>query len=185
MVGCVISWKATLQATVALSTTEAEYMAIIEAFKEAIWLQGLFGELSDNVKIITVNYDSQSAIYLTKDQMFHDKSKHIDVRYHFVRDIIAHGEIIVSKVSTHDNPADMLTKTLPIAKFEHCLSLVGVGCSLLPFEVYGRGGKCFMLHVEVLEITENDQIRVKVEIIEDFAPNVVEGRQLCIQSLWP
>ncbi|PHT59787.1 hypothetical protein CQW23_02150 [Capsicum baccatum] len=56
--------------------------------------------------------------------MFHKKTKHIDVRYHFVREIIARGDIVVSKINTHDNPADMMTKTLPSAKFEHCLDLI-------------------------------------------------------------
>ncbi|KAG8472437.1 hypothetical protein CXB51_035357 [Gossypium anomalum] len=126
--GCAISWKATLQTTVALSTTEAEYMAITEACKEAIWLKGLFSELNEDLQISTVFCDSQSAIFLTKDQMFHERTKHIDVRYHFVRDIIAHGDIVVSKISTHENPADMMTKSLPITKFEHCLDLVGVHC---------------------------------------------------------
>ncbi|KAG8482181.1 hypothetical protein CXB51_026801 [Gossypium anomalum] len=97
--GCAISWKATLQTTITLSTTEAEYMVITE-----------------------------STIFLTKDQMFHERTKHIDVRYHFVRDIIARGDIVVSKISTHENPADMMTKSLPITKIEHCSNLVGVHC---------------------------------------------------------
>ena len=126
--GCAISWKAMLQATVALSTTEAEYMAITEACKEAIWMKGLFGELSEDLQISTIFCDSQSAIFLTKDQMFHERTKHIDVRYHFVRDVIARGDVVVSKVSTHNNPADMMTKSLPITKFEHCLNLVGLHC---------------------------------------------------------
>ncbi|KAG8477010.1 hypothetical protein CXB51_030151 [Gossypium anomalum] len=126
--GCAISWKATLQTTVTLSTTEAEYMAITEACKEAIWLKGLFSELNEDLQISTVFCDSQSAIFLTKDQMFHERTKYIDVRYHFVRDIIAHGDIVVSKISTHENPTDMMTKSLPITKFEHCLDLVGVHC---------------------------------------------------------
>ena len=100
--GCAISWKATLQTTVALSITEAEYMAITEACKEAIWLKGLFSELSEDLQMTTVFCDSQSAIFLTKDQMFHERTKHIDVRYHFVRDIIAQDDIVVCKVSTHD-----------------------------------------------------------------------------------
>ncbi|KAG8485521.1 hypothetical protein CXB51_019057 [Gossypium anomalum] len=104
----------------------AEYMAITEACKEAIWLKGLFSELNEDLQISTVFCDSQSAIFLTKDQMFHERTKHIDVRYHFVRDIIARGDIVVSKISTHENPADMMTKSLPITKFEHCLDLVGV-----------------------------------------------------------
>ncbi|KAG8500185.1 hypothetical protein CXB51_004397 [Gossypium anomalum] len=126
--GCAISWKATLQTTVTLSTIEAEYMAITEACKEAIWLKGLFSELNGDLQISTIFCDSQSAIFLTKDQMFHERTKHIDVRYHFIRDIIARGDIVVSKISTHENPADMMTKSLPITKFEHCLDLVGVHC---------------------------------------------------------
>ncbi|KAG8485910.1 hypothetical protein CXB51_020233 [Gossypium anomalum] len=126
--GCAISWKATLQTTVAVSTTEAEYMVITEACKEAIWLQGLFSELNEDLQISTVFCDSQSAIFLTKDQMFYERTKHIDLRYHFVRDIIARADIVVSKISTHENPADMMTKSLPITKFEHCLDLVGVRC---------------------------------------------------------
>ncbi|KAG8478240.1 hypothetical protein CXB51_028177 [Gossypium anomalum] len=113
---------------VALSTTKAEYMVITEACKEAIWLKGLFSELNEDLQISTVFCDSQSAIFLTKDQMFHERTKHIDVRYHFVRDIIARGDIVVSKISTHENPADMMTKSLPITKFGHCLDLVGVHC---------------------------------------------------------
>ena len=58
--------------------------------------------------------------------MFHERTKHIDVHYHFVREVdIARGDIVVSKVSAHDNPADMMTKTLPNTNFEHFLNLVG------------------------------------------------------------
>ena len=71
--------------------------------------------------------DSQSAIFLTKDQMFHERTKHIDVRYHFVHEIIARSDIVVSKVGTQDNLVDMMTKSLPIAKFVHCSNLVGFG----------------------------------------------------------
>ena len=57
--------------------------------------------------------------------MFHERTKHINVHYHFVREVIARGDIVVNKVSTHDNLANMMTKTLPVTKFEHCLDLVG------------------------------------------------------------
>ncbi|KAG8473153.1 hypothetical protein CXB51_035098 [Gossypium anomalum] len=106
----------------------AEYMAITEACKEAIWLKGLFSKLNEDLQINTVFCNSQSAIFLTKDQMFHERTKHIDVQYHFFRDIIARGDIVVSKISTHENPADMMTKSLPTTKFEHCSNLVGVHC---------------------------------------------------------
>ena len=95
-------------------------MAIAEACKESVWLKGLFAELCGDYSCITLFCDSQSAIYLTKDQMFHERTKHIYIKYHYVRDVIAQGKLKVSKVSTHDNPADMLTKSVPVAKFELC-----------------------------------------------------------------
>ncbi|KAL4581701.1 hypothetical protein LXL04_006228 [Taraxacum kok-saghyz] len=98
-------------------------MAITEAVKEDIWLKGLFGELDDRLKVTTVFCDNQSAIFLSKDQMFHDRIKHIDIRYHFVRDIIEKGDCVVEKIHTDYNPADMFTKSLPIAKFKLCLDL--------------------------------------------------------------
>nr|AAR87163.1 putative polyprotein [Oryza sativa Japonica Group]AAU89150.1 integrase core domain containing protein [Oryza sativa Japonica Group]ABF98081.1 retrotransposon protein, putative, Ty1-copia subclass [Oryza sativa Japonica Group] len=123
---CAVSWKATLQPVVAQSTTEAEYMAIAEACKESVWLKGLFAELCGVDSCINLFCDSQSAICLTKDQMFHERTKHIDIKYHYVRDIVAQGKLKVCKISIHDNPADMMTKPIPVAKFELCSSLVGI-----------------------------------------------------------
>ncbi|KAG9450470.1 hypothetical protein H6P81_010435 [Aristolochia fimbriata] len=111
---------------VALSTTKAKYMAVTKAVKEAIWLQGLYRESSTNDEVIVVFCDSQSVIHLTKDQMHHERTKHIDVRFHFIKDTIAQGTVMVKKIGTEDNLADMLTKSLPVKKFEHCLDLVGV-----------------------------------------------------------
>ncbi|PHT26676.1 hypothetical protein CQW23_33713 [Capsicum baccatum] len=111
------------QTTVALSTTEAEYIAITEDFKKAIWLKGLFGEHRKDLQITMIFCESQSVIFPMKDQMFHEWTKHIDIRYHFVREIIGRGDIVVSKISIHDNPADMMTKTLPSAEFENFLDL--------------------------------------------------------------
>ena len=121
--GSVVSWKATLQAAVTLSTTEAEYMALTEAAKEGIWLQGLVGDLGLHQDQAVVFCDSQSAICLAKDQVHHERTKHIDVRYHFLRD---EKRIEVKKVGTADNPADMFTKSVPQSKFQHCLDLLNV-----------------------------------------------------------
>ena len=81
-----MSWKSTLQSTVALSTTEAEYMALIEVVNEAIWLGRLLDELGVGQKQIFIYSDCHSAICLEKNTMFHVRTKHIDVRYHFVRE---------------------------------------------------------------------------------------------------
>ena len=121
-----VSWKSTLQSTVALSTTEAEYMAITEAVKEAIWLHGLLKDLGVSKKQLNVYSDNQSAIHLAKNQVFHSRTKHIDVRYHFVREILEEEEILLQKIDTKENPADMLTKVVTRAKFEHCLDLVNI-----------------------------------------------------------
>lgn len=75
---------------------------------------------------VTVHCDSQSVIHLTKHQVFHERSKHIDVKIHFVRDIVNSGEVRIQKISTDHNPANMLTKPVPSSKFQHCLDLVHV-----------------------------------------------------------
>ena len=81
----------------ALSTTELEYIATIEAIKEGIWLQGLLGELKLQNKKIIVYSDGQSAFHLCKNPVFHERTKHIDVRYHFIREKVAYGEIFGTK----------------------------------------------------------------------------------------
>ena len=75
-------------------------MTVTEGCKEALWLKGLFGELSYQLQMSTLFCDSQSVIFLSKDQMFHDRMKHIDVRYRFVHEIIACGDIVVSKLES-------------------------------------------------------------------------------------
>ena len=86
-------------------------MAVTEAIKEAIWLQGLVADLGVIQEKVTVYYDSQSAIHLAKNQVHHSRTKHIDVRFHFIREILEEGDILLQKISTAENPADMLTKS--------------------------------------------------------------------------
>ena len=124
--GRTISWKASLQNVVALSSTEAEYMALTEAIKEALWLFELVRELKIDQKYISVFSDNQIATQLSKNQVFHERTKHVDIKLHFIRDIVAEETVIVKKVPTEENPADMITKPLPSNKFKYCLELVGV-----------------------------------------------------------
>ena len=70
--------------------------------------------------------DSQTAIHLAKNQVYHAGTNHIDVRYHFVREIIDEGRILVQKIKIDDNPADMLTKVVITIKFNHCLDLINI-----------------------------------------------------------
>ena len=78
---------------------------------------------------VQMHCDSQSAIYLTKNQVYHTKNKHIDVNFHKIRELIVTRDIVLEKVHTSENAADMLTKLVTTAKFKHCLDLTNV-CSL-------------------------------------------------------
>ncbi|XP_031263342.1 receptor-like protein EIX1 [Pistacia vera] len=133
--GNCVSWKAQLQPLVALSTTEAEYVAVLDAFKEATWLQGILKEANLLNGTATVYSDSQSAIHLSKNPVYHERTKHVDVRHHYVRDLIAKVELNLLKVPTEDNPADMGTKVVTTAKFKHCLNLlhISLGYNTFPF----------------------------------------------------
>ncbi|KAH9684683.1 DNA (cytosine-5)-methyltransferase [Citrus sinensis] len=113
MCGGAISWKSSLQSVVALSTTEAEYIALTEVVKEAIWLRGLVSELRFKQEVVIVGCDSLSAIQLSKNPKYHVRTKHIDVRMHFIRDEISKEVVNVVKVPSEVNPADMLTKPSP------------------------------------------------------------------------
>lgn len=121
-----ISWRSVLQSTTALSTTEAEYMALTEASKEAIWLRGLVNEIGIKQESILIHCDSQSVICLTKNQVYHARTKHIAVMYHRIRDWVATGEISVEKIHTDENAADILTKPVTTEKFRHCLDLLNL-----------------------------------------------------------
>ena len=116
--GCLISWKASLQHVVALSTTEVEYTAASEAVKEALWLKGLISELGIPQKVVDIHCDSSNAIYLSKNPAHHEKTKHIDIKLHFIRNVISKGVVKMVKIHTSNNPADMLTKVVPAAKVQ-------------------------------------------------------------------
>nr|GEV05530.1 retrotransposon protein, putative, Ty1-copia subclass [Tanacetum cinerariifolium] len=116
-----------LQHVVALSTTEAEYMALTEAAKEAIWLKGLLEELGVELNRVTVNCDNQGAIHLSRNHVFHEMTKQINVRYHFIREVLEAKTVEVLKVGTEHNAADALTKVVPGHKLQHCLELLSVG----------------------------------------------------------
>nr|XP_010912064.1 uncharacterized protein LOC105038071 [Elaeis guineensis] len=124
--GCAVSWKATLQSIFALSTTEAEYMALTEAEKEAIWLKGLVQDLDLEQDCLDIHCDSQSALHLARDQMYHERTKQVDVRYHFIRDLVEKGDVRLQKIYTAYNLADMFTKPILAIKFKNFLNLIGI-----------------------------------------------------------
>lgn len=109
-----------------MSTTEAEYIALIEVVKEAKWLRGLVSELELRQESVTIHCDSSSAMQLSKNPKYHERTKHIDVRMHFIREEISTGVVDVVKIPSEINPVEMLTKPLLIIKFINSLNLIGV-----------------------------------------------------------
>jgi hypothetical protein len=123
LVGGLICWKPMIQSTVAMS---AEYMAAVEAAKEALWLTGLVKKLGIQQGGVSLHCDSQSAIYLAKNQVYHARTKHIDVRFHKIRELVTIAKLLLEKIHTSKNATGMLTKLVTADKFKHCLDLINV-----------------------------------------------------------
>lgn len=116
--GTPVSWEARKQRTIALSTAEAEYMAITEAAKEAIYLKRLLKDLHISDSVVKIDVDNQAAQKLTKHPVINAKSKHIDIRHHFIREAVANGEVSTDYTPTNENIADFMTKALPGTKMK-------------------------------------------------------------------
>ncbi|KAL0793897.1 hypothetical protein Bca101_065274 [Brassica carinata] len=124
--GNVVSWRSSLQKTIALSTTEAEWIALGEATREAMWLRGFINELGFEQDLVEIFCDSQSAIALSRNPVHHEKTKHVDVKYNFVRELVSEKIIDVVKIATQYNPADIFTKVLPVGKMREALRFLRV-----------------------------------------------------------
>ena len=121
-----VTWQFKLQRCVALSTIEAEFIAITEACKELLWVKKFLQELGVVQDKYLLFMDSQSSIYLGKNSTFHSRSKHIDMRYHWIWDALDAKLLELAKIHTDDNGADMMTKALPRGKFEVCCEIAGL-----------------------------------------------------------
>jgi hypothetical protein len=126
-----VSWSSRKQDIVTTSTTEAEYVALANATKETLWLRALVAELGfKQGRPSLLMADNQGAIVLSEDQSNHARTKHIDVRYHFVRERTANGDILVKYVRSCDNVADIFTKPLPPASFTLLRRRLGVSAAM-------------------------------------------------------
>ncbi|KAF8650939.1 hypothetical protein AX14_008525 [Amanita brunnescens Koide BX004] len=125
--GGAVSWSTKRQEIVSLSTTESEYIAATHAAKEAIWLRSLITQLFKTNLAPTVLFcDNQSAIEPTKDHQYHARTKHIDIRFHFIRWIVEQGSLKIVYCPTDQMLADALTKALPSAKVRHFAARLGL-----------------------------------------------------------
>lgn len=126
LAGGAISWEARKPRTVSLSSTEAEYIAITEATKEALYLKGILRSIGLNTGDVILYNDSQSAQKLAQNFGYSARTKHIDIRQHFVRDCVKNKEISLKYLSTENMPADLLTKGLNRNKHNFCSKNLGL-----------------------------------------------------------
>jgi transposase InsO family protein len=124
--GGAISWSSRRQTTVAVSTAEAEYMAASYAAKEAVWLRKLSYDLDLNDKTTVIMEDNQAAIKLIKHPIQSMRSKHIDIIYHYTRELVEHKVVEFKYISTNENVADVLTKAVPEFKHRFCVKGMGI-----------------------------------------------------------
>lgn len=123
----VISWASQKQKTVAASSCEAEYMAAFEAVQEYVWLRTLLREIGYGTnEATTIMCDNNVAINLSEDLMLHSRVKHVDIKYHFLRERVASEEIVMRYINTKDNIADLFTKPLSLPRFSRLCRILGL-----------------------------------------------------------
>lgn len=125
--GGAISWRSRKQSIIALSSTEAEYVAASEAGHELLWLRYLISELTEPLREATpLKCDNQSAIAIVDSGLLHARTKHIDIRYRFIQSVQDSGAASITYIPTTDMLADILTKALPRTKVEKLIALFGL-----------------------------------------------------------
>src|ERR1700733_4006563 len=112
-----VCWQSRLQKTVALSSTEAEYMALSDTGRQVVWIESLFQELGYNMQQIPICADNQGSIFIGSNPVQKRRTKHIDIRYHYICELIEDKKVSVFFIPGTENPADMLTKNLAAEKF--------------------------------------------------------------------
>ena len=122
-----ITWQSLKQKIVALSTCEAEYVAATTAACQAVWLRRLLGELTgEEAYPPALMVDNQPAIALAKNPVLHDRSKHIDIKFHFLWDCVDGGQIVIEFVEIRRQLTDILTKSLGRLRFMELRKMIGM-----------------------------------------------------------
>jgi hypothetical protein len=123
----VVTWASQKQRIVAMSSCEAEYIAAATAASQAVWLSRLLSEMiGGEAQKVKLRIDNQSAIELSKNPVHHERTKHIDLRYHFIRECVEEGKVDVEQVRTSNQLADILTKPLGRALFTELRDKLGI-----------------------------------------------------------
>jgi hypothetical protein len=127
---CAVSWASRKQVVVALSTTETEYVAAVSGACQAVWLRKMLNELGClQTAATTILCDNNSTIFLSKNQGFHSRTKHISIKFHYIRSLVEDKGIEHVPCRTKHQVADILTKPLGVEQFCYLRSLLGV-CSI-------------------------------------------------------
>jgi len=126
MAGGAVTWGSKKQTAVATSTTEAEYVAASLAGREGVSLTAFLRDLGESVNKMEILCDNQAAINVSKNPVLHNRTKHIDIAHHWIRDAVNKDQLVFSYVPSDENPADTLTKALPKAKVEAHRERLGV-----------------------------------------------------------
>jgi hypothetical protein len=128
-----ISWLSKKQTSVALSTSEADYITTSVASCEAVWLRKLLAEIFDlELEPTLIHCDNQSCMKLTENLVFHDTSKHIDIKYHYIQNMVQRGAVELQYISTDEQIANILTKPLSRVKYEYFRDKLGVLSNVHP-----------------------------------------------------
>ena len=121
-----LSWSCKKQPTVALSSTEAEYRGLMNAACESIWIRGFLKDVGIDVPQACIFCDNLSAIKLTHNPVFHARTKHIEIHYHFIREKVQEGSVVIQYCTTNEQVADIFTKSLGKEKFNFCREMLGL-----------------------------------------------------------
>ncbi|KAF8625760.1 hypothetical protein AX15_005213 [Amanita polypyramis BW_CC] len=124
--GGAITWASKKQKSVTLSTTEAEYVCLADATREASWLQNLYRELGREISPTKIYGDNQSALAIAKNLQYHKRTKHFNIKHHYIRKKINDNSIVVEYCPMEDMTADIFTKPLAKAKFQKHKNELGV-----------------------------------------------------------
>ncbi|SPC61979.1 uncharacterized protein UHOD_12140 [Ustilago sp. UG-2017b] len=124
--GNLVAWKSALQRCTALSAVEAEFVAATEAAREVLFFEHLFKAIGIDVGIPTIFSDNTSTIQVSKDPAQHWKLKHIDTKYHFIRDNMQDGRVRIKYINTADNLADLFTKPAGKTILQHARQGLGL-----------------------------------------------------------
>ena len=124
--GRLVSWQCKKQTSVAISTYEAEYMAASNCCSQVLWIQQQLRDYGLNFTQTSIFIDNTAAISVTNNPVKHSKTKHIDIRHHFIRDCAEKKLIVLEKVDTLDNFADLFTKAFDRSRFQNLVELNGM-----------------------------------------------------------